>query len=248
MLDLWITSCLDGGGRLNSDLSHLDQYITLEEELKSKTKVSKSILKIVRSELQKNILECLIIADDCSDEDIAEYTGIDMEVIDLYRYSVFMSDYAFDSKIDKLDYIETGIEYGNSISGAHGESILNGFLLKRWATLLGSDFVLWKFNLGKVEYNTADLYNSILKEAFFYHKEKSMGNTDITLPDYLKSTALLLNSVKTKDNIKANSDGEAVLDIGERLDIIISDETPPEKSFDDMGSEEFINNAILSDE
>ncbi len=247
MLEIWEVSCLTSDGKLNEKSKLSPGYKELEDALVGKTTIGFKVLKIFRSQLQRNIVECLLSTGLCSSSDISGYTGVDTDVINLYRKSVYKIDTAFDSMIDFLDYIESGIEYYGATASGDSEKMLNAFLLKRWASTLGVDFVLWKFKIIQIEYNTADLYNNIMKESFFYHKEKSMGNEEVSLSDYLKSTNMLLSSVRTKDNIKANNDEEAVLDIEERLDIIIIDEAPPAIGYSAITDEDFINNAVLSD-
>lgn len=247
-MEQWKISCLTHNGKLDESQAEESGYSELESELNNQTELGIKVMRIYRSQLQRDVIECLLSVGMCSTADISGLTGVDERIIDLYRKSIYKIDTAFDSVIDFLDYIESGIDLYNNSAEEDSVVKLNSFLLKRWSASLGLDFVKWKFKLEQIEYNTASLYNNIMKEAFFYHKEKAMGNNEIPLSEYLKSTNMLLSSVKTKDNIKANNEDEAILDIEERLDIIIVDEAPP-LLVDHLTSEDdFINNAVLSDE
>ena len=247
MLKQWKVSLLDKHGKLDDRESSDPLFKEFEELIKDRSSSVSKAVKIYRSELQKNIIEGLLSSGSCDNEKMSDLTGIKIEVLEAYRKYIFRIDDAFDSKIDFIDYIETGVSYYSSMDDQESIANLNSFLLKRWASALGHEFISWKFKLVQAEYNSADLYNTVMKESFFYHKEKSMGNDDISLQDYLKSSGLLLNSVKGKESIKSATEEDAVLDIEDRLGIIIQDETPPDIIFGSIEGEEFINNAVISD-
>jgi len=210
------------------------------------TKVNKDVLhavKIYNSNMQKDIMEALILANDCSIEDAAILMGISESVINLYIKLFFRIEDAFISKIDLLDYIETGVDM-YSTYGSDYEKELESFLLKRWVISLGKEFVIWRYRLSPIVYAPASLYETILKEAFFYHKEKSMGNEEISLSEYLRSTSSLLGSVKTSTGVRETSEEDAGLDMLEHFDIIITDVAAPSLTLDEIGGESFINNAL----
>jgi hypothetical protein len=83
-----------------------------------------------------------------------------------------------------------------------------------------------------------------MKEAFFYHKEKSMGNTDITLNEYLRSANTLLSSVKASTTIKKTSEDDAGFDILDQLGIIVEEKEAPNITLDEIDGVDFINNAL----
>ncbi len=196
--------------------------------------------KIRSSNLQRSVLESLMLADDCDNEGISEITGIGMSVVAAYGSLFFRRD-AFDSKIDLVDFIETGISY---YSDSDDKDSLNLFLLKRWALSLGKEFVIWKFRLQPTEYTADRLYSVVMKEAFFYHKEKSMGNTDISLTEYLRSTSVLLSSVKNSVSIKSSSEEDAGFDILDQLGIIVKEVPAPSITLNSIEGIEFLNNAL----
>ncbi len=197
--------------------------------------------RIYNSLLQRSIVEALLISDDISIDEIAELTGIAEPVLSLYVKVFFDIERAFNSKIDMIDYIETGISY---YSEEESEDELNIFLLLRWAISLGKEFVIWKFRLKPTEYAADRLYNVVMKEAFFYHKEKSMGNSDISLSEYLRSVNTLLSSVKGSTGIKKTSEDDAGFDILDQLGIIVEEKEAPKTTIDELEGEDFINNAL----
>ncbi len=198
-------------------------------------------LKIHNSLLQRSIIESLLIAEDSTTEDIEKLTGVDSEIVETYKKVFFNIEKAFVSKIDLIDYIETGVRYYSDIED---NDMLNIFLLLRWTITLGKEFVIWKFRLSPTEYSADRLYNVVMKEAFFYHKEKSMGNTDITLSEYLRSANTLLSSVKASTTIKQTSEDDAGFDILDQLGIIVEEKEAPGLTMEELGDEEFINNAL----
>jgi hypothetical protein len=122
--------------------------------------------------------------------------------------------------------------------------MLNIFLLLRWAIALGKEFVIWKYRLSPTEYAADRLYSVVMKEAFFYNKEKSMGNTDITLNEYLRSANTLLSSVKASTTIKKTSEDDAGFDILDQLGIIVEEKEAPNITLDEIDGVDFINNAL----
>ena len=195
---------------------------------------------IYGSLLQRSIIESLIMAEDCDDLEISDLTGVDTDTLLIYRDIFFRVDSAFSSKIDALDYIETNIKtYEEDIDSPH----LNLFLLKRWSVSLGKEFIIWKFNLLPVQYSADRLYSVVMKEAFFYHKEKSMGNTEISLVEYLRSTNMLLNSVRASTSMERSTEEDVGLEILDRLDIIVTEEAAPAITMQEMDDGDFVNNA-----
>ena len=221
------------------DLKTALDILSGKKELSS-NRVSKAIM-IHNSFLQRSIVESLLIAEDATIDEISELTGVEKEVIEIYAKIFFRKDTAFISKIDLIDYIETGVSY---YADTDNENMLNLFLLLRWTIALGKEFVIWKYRLLPTEYSADRLYTVVMKEAYFYHKEKSMGNTDITLSEYLRSANTLLSSVKASTTIKKTSEDDAGFDILDQLGIIVEEKEAPSITLDELNSEDFINNAL----
>jgi len=201
-------------------------------------------VKIYKSILQRSIVEALLIAEDCDIEEASSLTGVSEDVLKIYNKVLFRCDTAFISKIDKIDFIESGV----TLYAENDDDImLNLFLLLRWTISLGKEFVIWKFRLLPTEYAPDRLYNVVMKEAFFYHKEKSMGNSNITLNEYLRSTNTLLGSVKTSTSIKGESEEDSGFDILDQLGIIVEEKEAPSLTLDEISCAEFINNATKQD-
>lgn len=246
-MDKWKVSCIDSNLEIIKGFKRDKDCISAKKILDGSASPSDSkishVVRIYQSRMQKDVVEALLLAEDCSVAEISELTRVDESIVSLYEKIFFRTTDAFISKIDLLDYIESGVEYYAAL-GKDFESELESFLLKRWTISLGKEFVIWRYRLKPVVYAPASLYNTILKEAFFYHKEKSMGNEEITLSEYLRSTSALLGSVRSSTVIKETSEADAGLDMLEHLDIIIEDVKPPMITLDEKDDGEFINNAI----
>ena len=236
-------SLLDENGTLFSNTKDkkvlLAQKILSGEDVKAPRSI-KIACRIYSSERQRNIIESLLISDDGDTSFIEETIGIPRSAISAYKHIFFRMEEAFLSKLDLLDYIEDGI----SLAMERGDDVaLNSFLLKRWASVMGRDFIVWKFRLSKVDYSQEALYDMVMTEAFFYHKEKAMGKDDIPALDYLKSAKLVLDAIKSKNAIKTEKDTTGSFSLLEDLDIIIKDTPPPDKSIEELGgAENFIIN------
>ena len=243
----WPISCFEDDFSFRKGFSKDKDCIAAKKALEGNySRVHKDILhsvKILNSAIQKDIIESLILASDCSIDEITELTGVPQNTISMYMKLFFRVDEVFLSKLDLLDYIETGIDT-YSKAGTDYDPQIQSFLVKRWAVSLGKEFISWRYRLKPITYTSASLYDTILKEAFFYHKEKSMGNEDITLSEYLRSTSALLGSVKTSSAVKETSEEDAGLDMLEHLGIIIKDVDAPPITLDEIASGDFINNAL----
>jgi len=197
----------------------------------------KEAVDIYMRPIQRIILESLFVCEDCTDNEIIELTGIQEETLKKYKNIFFRMDDAFKTRLDILDYIESGIA-----NSEDDPILLENFLMKRWARSLGKEFVIWRYRLKPITYTPATLYDTVIKEAFFYHKEKSMGNTEISLQEYLRSANSILTGIKNGSAIRDTSEEDAGFDILKQLDIIIESKEVPSTNIAD--SELFLNNAI----
>lgn len=239
---MWELKTLDEFYHPKDDFSDDKKTNDASRVMKGKTSgVSKSIIsacKIFRSSMQRIVLELLLLSEDCKQSEIPGITGIKPTVIKDYIHIFFRYKDAFDSRLDIIDYIETGLS--NSIAKDSQEEV-DEFLYKRWALNMGKDFVIWRFRLKPVDYDPSELYKSVTLEAFFYHKERSMGKDDISVSEYLRSAKAVLDSIKAGMSISEKEGGNEMYDMREELDIIIKEKKPPEMHIGDMGGE-FINN------
>ena len=195
--------------------------------------------RISRSNLQRNAIELLLLSEDCKLTEVSTLTGVKSAVIKDFIEIFFRYKKAFMSRLDILDYIESGIErHANDTDNRK----LMSYLYKRWAFSLGKEFVIWRFQLEPVNYTPGILYNSVVKEAFFYHKEKSMGKEDISISEYLKSAKVVLDNIKASLSIKDESKDDDIYDMKKELDIIIQDTPAFDTTIEELAKDEFINN------
>lgn len=245
LTDRWPISCFDEDAAIRDNFKDNENCILAKKTFEGDYEgVPANILhaaKIYQSNMQKMIVESLMSSEDCDIAEISTLTGVGEDALIIYGELFFRKDFVFISKIDFLDFIETGIkEYSDN----QDEDNLTLFLMKRWAVSLGKEFVIWRYRLKPIAYAPATLYSTITKEAFFYHKEKSMGNKDISLSEYLRSTNTLLAGIKNSTAIKEVSEEDAELDMLERLDIIMKDKEAPAITLEEIANGEFVNNAI----
>jgi hypothetical protein len=179
----------------------------------------------------------LLLCEDCDINETSDLTGIPIVVLEKYKKVFFRTDDAFKTRLDVLDYIESGISYFDD-----DPVMLENFLMKRWARSLGKEFVIWRYRLKPITYTPSTLYDTVIKEAFFYHKEKSMGNTEISLQEYLRSANSILSGIKNGATIREESDEDTGFDILRQLDIIIESREPPALNI--MDDDAFVNNAL----
>lgn len=237
-----IKAILPDGGIIPEMRSDKKTGQALKVLMGNPTGVPKSIIhacKISTSELQRNVIELLLLSEDCNISEIPGITGIPMSTIKDYNHIFFRSKKAFMSRLDILDYIETGIADN---SEDEDKAKLMSFLFKRWTMTLGKEFVIWRFKLEPVDYTPGILFSSIVKEAYFYHKEKSMGKDDISTADYIRSTKSVLDSIKTSLGVKDESKDDDAYDMKKELDIIIEDSKAFDVTIEEMTKGMFINN------
>jgi len=245
LTEKWPVSRFDDNLEILKDFEKDKDCISAKKVLDGDySKTNKNILhavKIHQSDMQRDIIEALLLAEDCDTTEASELSGVGTDVLEMYAKLFFNIQDTFISKIDLLDYIETGV---NTYSkNGNDDPDLGSFLLKRWVISLGKEFVVWRYKLKPIAYAPASLYSTIMKEAFFYHKEKSMGNEQISLSEYLRSTSTLLSSVKGSTAIKEVSEEDAGLDIMDHLGIIIEDKSAPMITLDEIKDGSFVNNA-----
>ena len=245
LTEKWPISCFNSDNTIRKEFAKDKDCVSAKKVIDgdfSKTSIEIiHAVKIRNSHMQRDIIESLILAEDCETEEAALLTGVTEASIQMYEKLFFNVTSTFISKIDLLDYIETGIAtYSNQ---SNDDEDLTSFLLKRWVISLGKEFVIWRYRLKSIAYSPANLYSTIMKEAFFYHKEKSMGNEQISLSEYLRSTSTLLGSVKNSTAIREVSKDDAGLDLLEQLDIIVEDKAAPMLTLEEIKSGDFINNA-----
>jgi hypothetical protein len=236
----WTINVFEGNGKLKKefvsdrDAKQARSYINGKKIHNANVREA---VDIYSRPIQRIVLESLLICEDCTIDEVIELTGISKTTIQKYKNIFFRIDQAFNTRLDVLDYIESGIA-----DNSDDPILLENFLMKRWARSLGKEFVIWRYRLKPVTYTPATLYDTVIKEAFFYHKEKSMGNNEISLQEYLRSANSILSGIKNGSTIAEVSKEDNGLDILEQLDIIIEDTEAIPAELPD--ADILINNAI----
>lgn len=170
---------------------------------------------------QKTIIESLLISADAEDDEISEILGISKEGIDLYRSVFFNLSGKLRRRIALVSYIEQGMALAER---EKDDLLFTSFTFKKWSMSLGKEFIIWKYSLKPIDMSTSSLYNTIVQEAFFYHKEKSLSDKDVPSSEYQRSMNSLLSGLKIRNDLASTDESDASDDFMENLDIIIEEE------------------------
>lgn len=182
---------------------------------------------IFRNNQVSETVNLLLLCEDASLEEISKICSISVETLKIYSKFLFRAREIFTSRIDYLNY-QSKLE-----EEADTEYKLNYALKVKWAISMGKEFVCWRLNLIPTTYNTSDLYLSVMKEAFFYHKEKAMGNDSIPTTEYLKSSKAILDAIKASVPLSDGGD-DGLFDIEAELGIIIESRPHPDKTINEL--------------
>jgi len=199
------------------------------------------ICELKLNELASNIIESLLFVNNITIKEISEILQINEDIIDEYSYW-FCNTFQLDSYFKKKLFIENKISQLKN-NGTPKQII--PYLFKRWALLLGKDFVVWKFDLQPLEINSNILFETILKEAFFKYKEITLGEKDIDYQDYVKSINSLVKTIKEINaTVSQNSVSDDILyDIEKSLNISIEEIQP--KLENKKTNLDLVNNALI---
>lgn len=195
-------------------------------------------IEVFKNQKKRDTINLLLLCADASLEDIAEISALPLCGVTAYSRYLFRARTIFTTRMDFLEY-QSELE-----EEADTDYALNYALKVKWAISMGKEFVCWRLNLIPTTYDSSGLYVGVMREAFFYHKEKSMGNDAVSLTEYLKSSKAVLDAIKTSTSL-VGDDNEALFDIEEELGIIIESRPHPAKTMGDLIEEtgiEFIAN------
>lgn len=198
--------------------------------LEMKNKPSQDLydaVDIFKNDQISETVNLLLLCEDASIEEISKICSISIGTLTVYGKFLFKVREMFASRIDYLNY-QSKLE-----EDADTDHKLNYALKVKWAISMGKEFVCWRLNLIPVAYNTSDLYLSVMKEAFFYHKEKAMGNDSVPTAEYLKSSKAILDAIKASVPLSDGGD-DGLFDIEAELGIIIESRPHPDKTIDEL--------------
>lgn len=239
-------SCFDDNYNIvDQDLKYPESADKIRKILLSEKKVDilndteKEVFEIYSSPYERTIIESLLLSDDATIEEIINLTEISEEIIGMYIDIFFSPRKRIGKKLKMIGYIENGIKKSDDIDD---QDLRNFFLFKKWVISLGKEFVIWKFSLVQSNMDTGTLYNTVVKEAFFYHKEKSLSDNNISINEYLKSANTLLSGLKTREDIAGSKKEDSSTEFLENLDIIIEEKLTENNIYDDNDDFCYINN------
>jgi len=199
----------------------------------------KEIVEIRINDFAREAIESLFFCDDISLKEMSKLLELDEDILDEYGYW-FCNVSELKSYFKKKTYIETEISKTiekltkrknlNKQSRELLEKYLKSLLFKRWALLLGKEFVIWKFGLKKIEVNTNTFFEIISKEAFFYYKEIAVSEKEIDPQEFTKITNSLVKTLKEINGAMSQNGASdnLIYDIKKALGIAVIEENPVE--------------------
>jgi len=196
----------------------------------------KEIIELYSNEFAKESIESFLFCEDVSMSEISEILEIDEETLDEYAYW-FCNVGFLNTYFKKKMWIETELKKVKnkafSSELTKDERLiwmlnLKSILFKRWALLLGKEFVIWKFGLKKIDVTTNNFLDAIAKEAFFYYKEISLSEKELEHSEYVKIVSSLVKTIKEINAamLQNGASDNLVHDIQEALNIIIEEDDP----------------------
>jgi hypothetical protein len=243
-MSIWVPTCYKTSSYEIKDIS--DEFLMSAKRIRALLKNEDApvslyedemtIYKVYRDVNQRIIIESLLLAPDINVAEIGKILDLEKSAVELYKIIFFDIEKRLGTKIGIIGYIETGLQEARASGDEFMESM---FMFKKWSITLGKEFIMWKFSLTQTDMSTASLYNTVIQEAFFYHKEKSLSDSNISTSDYQRSVNSLLSGLKTRQEIAEAETENATSDFMENLDIIIQEDENTDVA-DDFDN--FINN------
>jgi len=220
-------------------VAKLISKVLIENDQKAYSQLSelhREIIEYYKNEFAKEAIESFLFCEDITMSEISEILEIEEEVLDEYAYW-FCNVGFLNTYFKKKMWIETELKKvkNEAFKGDLTKNertvwmaALKSVLFKRWALLLGKEFVIWKFGLKKVDVTTNNFLDSIAKEAFFYYKEISLSEKELEHSEYVKIVSSLVKTIKEINTamMQNGASDNLVYDIQEALNIIIEEEDP----------------------
>lgn len=234
-------------------IAKLFSNIIKKEDEKSYNKLSdfhKEVIELYLNPFTKEAIESFLFCEDVSISDISEILEVSTDIIEEYAYW-FCDISQIDTYFKKKTWIETELSYIKEQLDFDGYknpillTALKSILFKRWALLLGKEFVIWKFGLKKINVTPSTFLETIAKEAFFHYKEIALSERDLEYNEYAKLINSLVKTIKEINSILSqNSNNEDIVySIKEALEITI-EEYEPLKSIPQLEGEIVCNSKI----
>jgi hypothetical protein len=181
----------------------------------------------------KEAIESFLFCEDITLEEIAEVLEVDKDVVNEYGYW-FCDVSELNTYFKKKIWIETNLKILREEleqDGYKNEVLLNelkSILFKRWALLMGKEFVIWKFGLKKLAVTPNNFLETIGKESFFRYKEISLSEKGLDQSEYAKLISSLVKTVKEINSVATQSSNNTdfVTSLQEALDIALVEKEP----------------------
>ena len=202
-----------------------------------------------KNDFAREAIESFLFCTDIEESDIVQYVDITMQGLQAYK-ELFCDIESLPSYFRKKMYLETELSRLKSILGSelteqYEKSVLleiRSILFKRWALLMGKNFVIWKFGLKKLDTNSEAFMKTIAEEAFFFYKELTVNEKDVQFAEYTKIVNSLVKTLKDITSVSEDDREDIVADIKQALGIELAERDPRKKRAEDIG--EVAHNAL----
>lgn len=196
----------------------------------------KEILRYKTNFFMADTIESFLFCEDITIKEIAALLEIKEEVLEEYAYW-FCNISEINTYFVKKAWIETTLRIlkekleETDFEDVHLMNHLKSILFKRWALLLGREFVIWKFGLQKLTVSPSNFLETIAKEAFFHYKEISLSEKDMDYNEYAKLISSLVRTVKDINSVISQSSNnvDAITNIQEAINMVLVEEEPLNK-------------------
>jgi len=197
------------------------------------SKLHQDIIRYKTNFFISDTIEGFLFCEDISMKEIGELLQIEEVVLEEYAYW-FCDISKVNTYFMKKAWIETRfrlLKQKLEETDFKDKDIMNNLksiLFKRWALLLGKEFIIWKFGLQKLTVSPSNFLETIAKEAFFHYKEISLSEKDMEYNEYAKLINSLVSTIKNINSVISQSSNnvDAITDLKEALNVVLLEEEP----------------------
>ena len=193
----------------------------------------KEVADLKMNYFSREVIESFLFCEDISLKEISDLLEVGEDTIDEYAYW-FCDISQIDTYFKKKTWIETRLKFLKSelSNGNYDDNFIleaiKSLLFKRWALLMGKEFVVWKFGLQRLSVTPGNFLETIAKESFFYYKEISMAEKELEYNQYVKLINSLVKTIKDINSVvsQSSNNDDMITSIQDAINMIIVEEAP----------------------
>ena len=195
-----------------------------------------------KNDFAREAIESFLFCTDIEESEIVQYVDITMHGLQAYK-ELFCDIDSLPSYFRKKMYLETELSrlkglLDDDLPRQHEKAVLleiRSILFKRWALLMGKNFVVWKFGLKKLDTNSEAFMKTIAEEAFFFYKELTVNEKDVQFAEYTKIVNSLVRTLKDIAAVSEDDKDDIVADIKQALEIELAERDPRQNRAENLG-------------